>query len=212
VAASGPQVPLCNLPLAAVWHGVRAVLGRLTESCPAKSVAFTPGSKATLQSVTGRTPPCAPPTANRDEPSGGIISVATPDSAPPLVPLQSEHERLLQHRPAITTLNHPLARRHGPYRRPCARCALPPARPAARAARYAYDASSGRPASPSGGAGRRTSHAPHLLADGRNHRGDALGGPRARGLEGRAGATGATTCRWGLDGPPAAPRTPISQG
>ena len=63
---------------------------------------------------TAEPPPCAPPTANRDEPSGGIISVATPDSAPPLVPLQSEHERLLQHRPAITTLNHPLARRHGP--------------------------------------------------------------------------------------------------
>ena len=40
--------------------------------------------------------------------------MATPDSAPSLVPLQSEHERLLQHRPAITTLNHPLARRHGP--------------------------------------------------------------------------------------------------
>ena len=75
---------------------------------------FDPHFAVSLRSASHGPPPYAPPTANRDEPSDGIISVTTPDSAPPLVPLQSEHERLLQHRPAITTLNHPLAWRHGP--------------------------------------------------------------------------------------------------
>ena len=73
------------------------------------------------------------------------------------------------------------------HRRPCARCALPPARPAARVARYTHDASSGRPASPSGRVVRRTGRAPRPLADGRNHRGGTLGGPRARGLGGAGG-------------------------
>ena len=86
--------------------------------CPqnraAASLQISSTSAASLQNCPPATPPFAPQTADRDEPAGGIISVATPDSAPPLVPLQSEHERLLQHRPAITTLNHPLARRHGP--------------------------------------------------------------------------------------------------
>ena len=148
---------------------------------------FDPHFTVPLRSASHGPPPYAPPTANRDEPSDGIISVTTPDSAPPLVPLQSEHERLLQHRPAVTTLNHPLARRHGPHRRPCARCAPPPARPAARVARYTYDASSGRPASPSGRVVRRTGRAPRPLADGRNHRGGTLGGPRPRGLGGACG-------------------------
>ena len=112
----GDAAPLfANLALGTGLDAPATHTVSLSESSSAKSVAKRVGfrpkatlhfrlkSKATLQSVPGRTPPCAPPTANRDEPSGGIISVATPDSAPPLVPLQSEHERLLQNRPAITT-------------------------------------------------------------------------------------------------------------
>ena len=98
------------------------------------------------------------------------------------------------------------------HRRPCALCGPPTARPTARAARYAHDTSSHQPASPSGGAGRRAGHEPHPLADGRNHRGGTLGGPGARPLSSRAGATSATACQWGLDGPSAAVRTPISLG
>ena len=98
------------------------------------------------------------------------------------------------------------------HRRPCARCGPPTARPTARAARNAHDTSSRQPASPSGGAGRRAGHEPHPLADGRNHRGGTLGGPGARPLSSRAGATSATACQWGLDGPSAAVRTPISLG
>ena len=52
---------------------------------------------------------------------------------------------------------------------PHARYGSPPGRPAARIARYAHDASSGRPAPPSGRVNRRTGHAPHPHADGRIH-------------------------------------------
>jgi hypothetical protein len=63
----------------------------------------------------------------------------------------------------------PLTRCHGPDRRRHARCGSPPGRPAARIPRYAHDASSCRPAPPSGRVNRRTGHAPHPHADGRIH-------------------------------------------
>ena len=126
-------------------------------------------------------------TTDRDEPSGDIISVASPGTAPPLVPLRSEYERRNDRHPAIWHRHDPLTRRHRAHRRPRARCGPPPARPAARIAGYAHYASSGRPASPSGCAGRRTGHASHPLTDGRNHRGDTISGPRARGLGGAGG-------------------------
>ena len=113
--------------------------------------------------------------------------MASPGTAPPLVPLRSEYERRNDRHPAIWHRHDPLTRRHRAHRRPRARCGPPPARPAARIAGYAHYASSGRPASPSGCAGRRTGHASHPLTDGRNHRGDTISGPRARGLGGAGG-------------------------
>ena len=62
----------------------------------------------------GGRPSCAPHTADRDKPSGGIISGPTPGSAPPLVPLRSEHERRSYHRPAICHRHRPLTPCHGP--------------------------------------------------------------------------------------------------
>ena len=67
------------------------------------------------------------------------------------------------------TRHRPLTRCHGPDRRRHARCRSPPGRPAARIARYAHDASSCRPAPPSGRVNRRTGHAPQPLAVGRIH-------------------------------------------
>ena len=93
----------------------------------------------------------------------------TPGSAPPSVPLRSEHERQSYRQPAIWHRHRPLTRCHGPDRRRHARCWSPPGRPAARIARYAHDASSCRPVPPSGRVNRRTGHAPHPLADGRIH-------------------------------------------
>ena len=174
------------------------------------SLRFDPQFAVSLRSASHGPPPYAPPTANRDEPSDGIISVTTPDSAPPLVPLQSEHERLLQHRPAITTLNHPLARRHGltaararaaPYHPPVPRRAsrdIPTTRAPAGP----------RPRQVAWCGGRAVHLTPSPTAE--ITAVTPSSGPRARGLAARAGATGATACRWGLDRPPAAVWTPIS--
>ena len=173
---------------------------------------FDPHFAVSLRSASHGPPPYAPPTANRDEPSDGIISVTTPDSAPPLVPLQSEHERLLQHRPAVTTLNHPLARRHGPT---AARARAAPYHPpvprrASRDIPTTRAPAGPRPRQVAWCGGRAVHLAPSPTAE---ITAVAPWADRERGgLAARAGAAGATPCRWGLDGPPAAVRTLISLG
>ena len=146
-------------------------------------------------------PPRAPHTAERDEPSGGIISVATPDSAPPLVPLRSEYERQSYHRPAIWHRHDPLTRRHGPtaaharavgHHPPVSRRAsrgMPTTRAPAgpRRRRVAW-------------AGARAMHATDSPTA-ESTRGDASGRPDARAPPSRAGAAGAVACRRGIDGP-----------
>ena len=122
-----------------------------------------------ISGLAGRRPPCAPHTTDRDEPSGGIITVATTGSAPPLVPRRSEHERRNDRQPAIWHRHRPSHAVSRARRRPCARRALSTARSAARIPRYAHDAISGQPAPPSGRVGRRTGHAPHPHADGPIH-------------------------------------------
>jgi hypothetical protein len=53
-------------------------------------------------------------TTDRDEPSGDIISVASPELALAFVPLRSKYQRRNDHRPAICDRHHPLTGRHGP--------------------------------------------------------------------------------------------------
>ena len=154
-----------------------------------------------ISGLAGRRPPCAPHTTDRDEPSGGIITVATTGSAPPLVPRRSEHERRNDRQPAIWHRHRPLT--------PCHGSAAGHARGAPSQLPAPRRASQGMPMTRSPASPRRRQAA---WAGGRAMRltptptaqstcGDTFGGPGARPLPSRAGAAGATACRRGLDGP-----------
>ena len=60
---------------------------------------------------------------DRDEPSGVIITVPTPGSAPPLFPLRSEHERRNDRHPTMWHRHRPLTPVTGPP--PAMRAARP---------------------------------------------------------------------------------------
>ena len=105
---------------------------------------------------------------------------------------------------------HPQTGRHGPNAaRACATSTKPPVPRRAPRGIPTTRAVAGPRRRRTARAGARATHpTPSQTAEFAS--GDLIGRPRARVLAVRAGATGATACRWGLDRPPAAVWTPIS--